>query len=163
MNPQIQPHLIPPRRGFTLIEIMLALLVITIGAVAVIGLLGTSLDTSAKSHDDLNIVGFSDLVLNHCHAVEFGSLPTSGNLNITNYAGEAVALQIGALSAQPFENRVSDADGTIQSRFAVTYQLDIIQTENPDIKTVTLQVYPGYSTNDNPRTFYTEIYNWTDK
>ena len=152
------------KQGFTLIEIILALLVVSIGVVAAIGLLGTSLDTSAKARDDLHIVGFADLVLNHIHAMdEYSAIPTTGgNLTITNYAQEAVSIQTD--NHAQFENRVIDAGDKIRSTFTLTYLLEIERSANtPDVKTISLQVWPGYATNGTPRIFHTEVYNWTDK
>ncbi|VGO23038.1 type II secretion system protein [Pontiella sulfatireligans] len=139
------------KRGFTLIEIMLALLVITVGIVAASGLLGTSLDSAAKSHDDLNIVSFSDMVLNYCHAVtNWSELPPDGTLAVPDYDGGTFNLQQGSL--ERFECPA----------YTVSYKLEA-QTHGPSIKALTLQLWPGYTSNGTARVFYTEIYNWADK
>ncbi|WP_372807391.1 prepilin-type N-terminal cleavage/methylation domain-containing protein [Pontiella sp.] len=152
-----------PRRsnGFTLIEIMLALLVVTIGVVAVVGLLSSSLDSASKTHEDLNVVCFADLVLNYCHAVEdFADLPTTGSLSLPGHDTEDVILRLGAQDV--FTATLPLSQLTLLSEpqeYTVTYQLDIA-ADGAHIKTVSLQVWPGYETAGTPRRFYTEIYNW---
>jgi prepilin-type N-terminal cleavage/methylation domain-containing protein len=139
--------------GFTLIEIMLALLVVTIGILTTIGLLGTSLDSSAKSHDDLNVVSFADLVFNYCHSEpNWDSIPTRESFNIPDYDQSMATIQIGSVSQ--FDCQLSDL-GTL---YTVSYLLDI-QSEG-NIKKMNLQVGPGYDTSAAPRIFYTELYNW---
>ena len=145
------------KRGFTLIEIMLALLVITIGIVAVTGLLGTSLDSSAKSHDDLNVVSFADMVFNYLHSVtNFAEIPTAGTVQIPDYAEGMADISIGTLSE--FTCQVPTPGGLSQE-YTVSYAFDA-QVRGNDVKEFTLRVWPGYGTNGNPRIFYTEIYNW---
>ncbi len=143
--------------GFTLIEIVLALLVVTVGIVAMTGLLATSLDTSTETQDDLRIVGFAELVLNHLHArSDFGSIPASGTLAISDYAGGTANLEIGP--ATPFEYRLPGATGAEAVRYPLTYRLAIRAAGN--ILEVLLEVWPGYGTAGNPRIFYTELYDW---
>jgi prepilin-type N-terminal cleavage/methylation domain-containing protein len=142
-------------QGFTLIEIMLALLVVTIGIVATIGLLGTSLDTSAKSHDDLNIVSFADMVFNYCHSeTNWNSIPSSGNLTVPDYDLGTEPLQIGSLAQ--FTSQVPGSGNTPKT-YTVSYLLKIQPIGNT--KQLTLQVWSGPGTNNRPRTFYTELYN----
>jgi prepilin-type N-terminal cleavage/methylation domain-containing protein len=145
----------PPtrRNGFTLIEIMIALLVITVGIVAMTGLLGTSLDTSAKSHDDLHAVSFADMVFNYCHSVtNWDAIPTRGSLDLPDYDGGTTELQLDSLAQ--FTCSIPP-----QEVYTVSYLLGI-QQPTGSIKELTLQVWPGHGTNGTARTFYTEIYNW---
>jgi prepilin-type N-terminal cleavage/methylation domain-containing protein len=148
-------------KGFTLIEIMLALLVVTIGVVAMVGLLSSSLDSASKTHEELNVVSFADLVLNYCHAVEdFADLPTSGSLALPGHDTDGEILRLGAQA--PFTGTLPLSQLTLLSEpqeYTVTYQLDIAAA-GANIKTVSLQVWPGYDTTGSPRRFYTEIYNW---
>jgi prepilin-type N-terminal cleavage/methylation domain-containing protein len=143
--------------GFTLIEIMLALLVITIGVVAMTGLLGKSLDTSAKSHTDIDVVSFADLVFNYSHSLtNFSAIPTAGTFTIPGYNEDLVDIQVGTLSQ--FTCQVTGYGSTPHEAYTVSYRLDIAAAGN--IKELTLQVWPGFNTNGQPRRFYTEIYNW---
>lgn len=151
----------PNKHGFTLIEIMLALLVVTVGIVAITGVLGTALDTSAKSHDDLHVVGFADMVLNHYHAAtNWSEIPPEGSLEVPDYNAGTLNLQLDAL--QRFTCTVPGFGGTDKETYTVGY---VLHAEQParNVKTLSLQVWPGYSTNAAPRTFYTEFYNWADQ
>lgn len=146
--------------GFTLIEIMLALLVVAIGIVAMTGLLGTALDTSEKSHDDLDAISFADMVFNYYHSTtNWNGIPPDGEWTVPDYNGGTVDLRTG----QPFTCKIQGFVATnLEEPYTVSYILHATQPE-PDIKALTLQVWPGYATNGTPRTFYTEIYNWVDK
>lgn len=149
------------KAGFTLIEIMLALLVVAIGIVAMTGLLGTSLDTSAKSHDDLNIVSFADMVFNYYHSVtNWSEIPPDGPLAVPDYDGGTFNLQLDSLDQ--FNCQAAGFGGQSPDRYTVTYMLNT-QMRGQNIKELTLQVWPGYATNGTPRTFYTEIYDWVGK
>ncbi|VGO12074.1 hypothetical protein PDESU_00624 [Pontiella desulfatans] len=145
--------------GFTLIEILLALLVITIGVVAITGVLGSSLDATAKTHSDLDAVCFADLVLNYCQAADFDAIPTSGSLSLPDHEQSDVSLSLGAVAQFPGRlPRSTITFGGQAQEYTVTYRLDIVADGN--VKAVTLQVWPGFSANGTSRTFYTELYNW---
>ena len=148
------------KRGFTLIEILLALLVLTIGIVSVVGVLSTALDTNVKARDDLDMVSFADMVLNHCHAItNWNSIPTSGTLSLKDYNENAQNLSIvPPYTPARYTSQSILSNGSTNERYTVTYELDIQQSG--DIKTVTLKVWPGYNSSGQPRLFQTEIYNW---
>lgn len=146
------------KRGFTLIEILLALLVLTIGIISVVGVLSTALDTNVKARDDLDMVSFADMVLNHCHGIEdWNSIPNSGNLTLKDYSENDLILLIGPPAAL-YTSRSTLSDSSTIDRYTVTYELDIQQSGNRKI--VTLKVWPGYNSTGKPRLFQTEIYNW---
>ncbi len=137
------------KRGFTLIEIMLALLVVTVGIVAMVGLLSNSLDSSAKSHDDLHAVAFADLVLNYFHSVtNWSEIPPAGPWTVPGYEGGTVNLNDGRFTGQSGEGE-----------YTLTYAFTAA-SPSPSLKELTLKVWPGFGTNGLPRTFHTEIYNW---
>lgn len=143
--------------GFTLIEIMLALLVITIGVVSSIGLLGNALDSSKKAHDDLNIISFADLVLNYCQSLDnFNDLPSTGTLQIPDYSQRMTSLKIGDVAR--FTCMVPGFAGTPKETYVVSYKFNILT--DGKVKALSLKVWPGYDINRPPRVFYTEIYNW---
>ena len=150
-----RPNLEKNRSGFTLIEILLALLVIMIGVVTMAGLLGSSMDAGTKASDDLHIVSFADMVLNHCHATAWDNL-TPGSLTLKDYAGNPATLTTG--TTDRFSSEAIGKDGRSSERFTVSYQLSI--QVNGHVKTVTLRVWPGYDITGTPRIFHTEIYNW---
>lgn len=145
------------QQGFSLLEIMIALLVVSVGVVAIIGLLSTSLDSSAKAHDDLNAVSFADMVFNYCHASDWSDIPTSEKILIPDYSSNTNKLVIGKVT--PFESSAPNVTGTIQNIYSLTYHLHIAEYDNT--KELTLQIWPGLSTNGSKRIFYTEIYNWS--
>lgn len=145
------------KRGFTLMEILLALLVVSIGIVSVIGLLSSTLDTTLKARDDLHTVSFADMVLNHFQAVgDWSSLPTAGTVKLRDYNETDITLAIG--STEQFTVLSEGKDDTSRERFTITYKLDIEQ--NGNTKTVTLQIWPGFTEEGSPKIFQTEIYNW---
>ncbi|MDF7800475.1 prepilin-type N-terminal cleavage/methylation domain-containing protein [Pontiellaceae bacterium B1224] len=141
--------------GFTLIEILLALLVVTIGVVTMAGLLGSSLDAGDKASKDLHVVSFADMVLNHCHAEDWENL-MPGTLTLKDYAGNSTTLTTG--TTDHFSSEAVGKDGRSIERFTVSYQLNIQKSGR--VKTVTLRVWPGYDINGTPRIFHTEIYDW---
>ncbi|QBG46188.1 hypothetical protein EGM51_01755 [Verrucomicrobia bacterium S94] len=146
--------------GFTLMEILLTLLVISIGVVSLIGLLVSTLDTHHRTRDDLHIVSFADLVLNPLHSVDWNilsSLPES--ITLPDYDGTAVDIETG--STARFTSFAEGRNGTAAERFTVTYQLDLAHNRNSI--TAELKVWPGYTAEGNPRIFQTRIYNWRKK
>lgn len=145
MTPRETNAILGKRLGFTLLEIMLALLIIMIGVVAMSGLLGSSLDTAAKSHDDLTVVGFADLVLNYCNTLEFDQLE-AGLFDVPDSNGDPINLRIGSIE------QYKTIDGEI-----ISYRLNRKTTAN--VVALSLEVWPGPTTTQ-PRLFYTEIYNW---
>lgn len=145
------------RGGFTLLEIVLSLLVVSVGVVASIGLLSTSLGTAARAHEDLDVVSFADLVFNYAHAVtNRNELPISGSLRIPDYNEGTAELPLNSLNR--FTCMAPGSDGPAE-RYTVTYRLAISPAPFSErIRQLTLDVWPGYSTNGPPRRFYTEVY-----
>jgi prepilin-type N-terminal cleavage/methylation domain-containing protein len=144
-------------RGFTLIEILLALLIISIGVVSVAGLLSATIDSGSKAHDDLEVVAFADMVFNHCLAeTDWNALPTFGNLTLFDFDETPVTLTLG--SPQTFSMLLTGKDGISIERKVFTYTFNI--TTSGSRKILTLQVWPGLNTTTTPRLFQTECYNW---
>lgn len=145
-------------RGFTLIEVLLALLIVTTGIVTLSGLLSSSLDSDARSRNDLQAVAFADLVLNHLHAAEsWEAIPTTGVWSVPNYNGDPTLVTLGTKSL--FTAVANGRDGASRERFSSLYLLDI----NPEgrIKTVTLRIWPERRTRGKPRVYTTSIYDWS--
>lgn len=148
------------KTGFTLMEILLALLVISIGVVSIIGLLVSTLDTNHRTRDDLHIVSFADLVLNHLHSADWTALSAlPGSFSLPDYDGTTVDIETG--STTRFTSFSEGRDGTAAERFTVTYQLELARDRNSI--TAELKVWPGYTAEGNPRLFQTRIYNWRNK
>ncbi|MDF7809172.1 prepilin-type N-terminal cleavage/methylation domain-containing protein [Pontiellaceae bacterium B12219] len=145
------------RRGFTLIEILLALLIISVGVVSVAGLLSATIDSGSKAHDDLEVVAFAEMVLNHCQAeTDWNALPISGNLTLFDYDETPVSLSLGSL--QQFSMTLAGKAGSSVERGVLSYILTITASGNRKI--ISLQVWPGLNTTETPRVFQTECYNW---
>lgn len=143
------------KTGFSLIEILLALLVITLGVVTMAGLLGRSIESGTRASNDLHIVSFADMVLNQCHAEGWDHV-TPGSLTLKDYAGNTVSLSTGA--AARFSSEAVGKDGRTSECFTVSYRLSI--QESGRVKRITLHVWPGYTMTGTPRIFHTEIYDW---
>ena len=145
------------QNGFSLIEILLALLVVSVGILSITGLLGTALDSSTKAHSDVELVSFSDMIFNYCHSTtNWSGIPISGSINVPGYDSQSANIRIGSLDR--FTCKASDSGGGTKGIYTVSYILNA--SESGNMKTLSLRVWPGYSTNGPSRTFYTEIYNW---
>ena len=68
------------RAGFSLIEVALALLVVSIGLVAAVGMLPGSLDNSKRASDDTQAALFADYVLNSLR-----TLASATNVAVTRW------------------------------------------------------------------------------
>lgn len=144
------------KKGFSMMEILLALLVVSIGVVAMIGLLSSSLDGSAKAHDDLHVVSFADMVFNYCHsATNWDDIATEGTIRLPDYSGVDQTITIGSVAR--FDCEVPNNEGVITKIYTLSYLLNIEKFSHT--KELSLRIWPGFSTNATERIFYTEIYN----
>ena len=157
------------RGGFTLVEVALALLVISVGIVVVVGLFPAGLQTNKAAIDDTRMAMFAEEVLNGVRAVA-GEAPWT-YLDNSSFRLPAPAPDLwdpGILSdleIVPGEVRVNkyvfssaiygDADLTA---YAMRYRLDF-EDIDPMTKGVTLQVWASERGPllDDGRVFYTEI------
>ena len=144
------------KTGFTLMEILLALLIISIGIVSIIGLLTSTLGAGSKARDDIHIVSFADMVLNQLHTKEWTTL-SAGSIAITDYDEQTLTITPGTQSQ--YTLRIRGKDGQSQDRFTVTYQLDL--GGGNDFIEATLLIWPGHQATGEPKVFQTEIYNWS--
>ena len=150
------------KTGFSLVEIILSLLVVSIGIVAMLGLLGSTLDSSGRTRADLHAVSFADMVINYCSSSDdWDEISTSGFLTLPDYTGAMTALAIG--SAAQFQCFQPGSGTNNTETFTVTYLLHVTETAPGQTKQLSLSVWPGFTTNGPPRVFFSEIYNWTDK
>lgn len=146
--------------GFTLIEILLALLVVTVGLMSVTGLFATALGVSHQSQEDLNAVSFADMVLNYCHAeTNWNRISTSGEILIPGYNLTTGNLRLDSVAQ--FTCQTPGSGSAAQTGYTVTYLLHISAGDR--VKELTLEVWPGSGTNNTSRVFYTELYNWVDR
>jgi prepilin-type N-terminal cleavage/methylation domain-containing protein len=143
--------------GFTLLEIMLALLVISIGIVSMIGLLSSSVDSSAKSHQDITAVTFADMILNYCHAEGFDALPTDTGLTFIDPNGRSAFMAYNSM--ETYTGELPGFGNALSQEYIVSYRMQV--TEWTNTKSIHLEVWPGISTSTvEPHHFYTEMYNW---
>lgn len=150
------------KSGFSLIEIILALLVVAIGITAMLGLLGSTLDSSSRTRDDLHMTSFADLVINYCHSQpDWDQIKTSNTLSLPDYTGTQVDLLIDTVA--PFTCNLPASTTNSVETYTLTYLLHITEAVPRKTKRISLSVWPGYSTNSRPQVFYTELYNWTDQ
>lgn len=145
------------KRGFTLVEISLALLVVAIGVLSVGGLIASALDSAKATSDDLAVGGFADMLFNYYRTLPDwnGVPPTTGRPAVPGYDGATVRIVLDA--AQRYTNRIA-SNTTTQEVGVLTYRLRA--RESGPLKTLDLEVWPGLATNAAPRTFHTEIFDW---
>jgi prepilin-type N-terminal cleavage/methylation domain-containing protein len=145
----------PRTTGFSLIEILLALLVISVGVVSMIGLMSSTLDSTGKARSDLEAVEFADMVFNYYHATtNWNDIPPDGNSTLPDYNGNWVDL-----TEEEYTLPLAGSDGQTADRYTLTYRFT---ADHPatHLKRLNLQIWAGYGTNGPSRTFYTELYNW---
>jgi len=103
-------------RGFTLVEVVLALGIATIGLVSILGLLNAATDAEGSAGHDTTLVAMSDYVLNELHTTPFDALwsedptqnwsaaPTTGT-NIPDtifyFTNEGAALSLSEAGTNP--------------------------------------------------------------
>lgn len=149
------------KKGFTLIEISLAILIISVGVLSVIGLTGAALDTSKRMNDDLNAISFSDMVFGYFNSLtNWNEIPpdVSFPVDIPDYDGGTYRLE----SSGQFENIVAPrfAGNADITTYTVTYRIQAEEPVSGELKTLDIDVWPGYSEEGRPRKFHTEFYNW---
>lgn len=154
------------RRGFTLVEVALALLVVSIGIMSLFALFPRGLESGTNAINEMRAAAFAEDVFAAYRAVSvtrpWSSLDTA-QIERPAWAQwrgqDGVKIRPG--TAQPqvlrFKPMGLAADFT---EFALRYRLSL-GDDGPTLKTLSLEVWPGeFGTTDNPFVFYTEIYNW---
>jgi type II secretory pathway pseudopilin PulG len=149
--------------GFTLMEIALALLVISIGVLAIIGVMSSSLEAANKSIDDTHAAMFADDILHGFQALgsidweglEGRSLPPPAETMWEGTAGQRIEAN-GGWQTIVYESAY--VEGLID--YAVQFNLDIRpDSTRRDVKTMRLEVVSGeFADRTNPLVFYTEVF-----
>jgi len=142
--------------GFSLVEITLAMLVISVGLLTVFGLFGASLQTNAASLDDTVAATFADQVFNGMRA-RYGenTVPVAMGSGFWQGGNESINVQSGARGQHRFT--YGDID---------YYDLNYSITRRPlgaKAQEVVLRVWWGRDVPTAPataRTFYTRIYHF---
>ncbi len=155
-----------PGAAFSLIEVMLALMVVSVGMLAILGLFPMALDQNARAVANSHAALFADEVLSGLHACaddNWASLnanlaipvaaadvwgePVSGPYMTNRFTGANVATNIYKLY-----------EDTNIVNHALRYRLALVT--NGDIKAATLWVWSGqYGVTSAPIVFYAEFFN----
>lgn len=150
--------------GFTLTEIILALLVVSIGILSVIGIVTNALDSSKRMADDINAISFADMVFGYFSTcTNWSDIPPNGqnSIIIPGYNDDDITIEIGQNDDFTCQS-LPKFGTTVIDNYTVNYT---ITTDSPDahVKTMHIEVRPGFSQTGRPRSFYNEFYNWADK
>lgn len=164
------------RKGFTLVEIALALLVISIGLLALFGLFPVGLEANKAALDETRAALFAEEVLNGVRAQ--ASLQPwndiTDNIRLPPpspdvwYQPENLRVEVTGGDSETFRTLVFEKLGTREiggSRqryrdFGIRYRLEIEDIPRNDYrKAVRLMVRPGEFGSTNTFVFYTELYN----
>lgn len=156
------------RVGFTLVEIALALLVVSVGAMAILGLFPAGLEANQRAIGETRAALFAEDVLNSYRAAS-RRIPWQ---DLDSYSAPAVAATMWS-SPDDLAIRVNTpGDNTVHVNvyalfddesiveFAVRYRLRM-EDVSPDIKQLRLEVWPGEFGQDDPdeaMVFLTELY-----
>jgi len=156
------------RRGFTLTEVVLAIMIITIGVLAAAGLIAESLANSKRTHDDMIAVSFSDMVFatmregiattnwsigEQLVVYEDNSLPNDATVVETS-GNQRRFYNVINLDRQKSFTPYSGTLGHM-TNYIVSYEIN----NNPTASGlgVEIRVWPGYDTSVRPRIFYNEF------
>jgi len=85
------------RRGFTLVEVMIGLMLLTIGLLAVTGLSSISVRTASRASEEGRYWGDAQEVIDSVMALGFG-IPTTGS---TTIRGRAISWTVGSSATAP--------------------------------------------------------------
>lgn len=157
------------RKAFTLVEISLALLVLSVGVLTAYALFPEGLRAGKAATDETQAALFSDMVFRSYRSaacfVRWNDLntyqvPVPGEGTVWNGTTRTKLIYPNA-GVQSYRNQARVA-GVDVDELAIRYRLDIADIA-PRIKGLTLHVWPGLfgaspSTAD-AMSFYTEIYN----
>ncbi len=127
----------PQPRAFSLIEVVLALGVAAVALVAIIGLLGVSVNTSGSAGHDTLLVAMSNGVLNDLRGAEFDALWKDTPRTQKSPTAPSPGV-VWADSTYFFSNEGALVDAARKADFATTYQCVVKKTPDP-----TSQLTPG--------------------
>lgn len=148
------------RGGFSLVEVALALLVVSVGLVAAVGMLPGSLDNSKRATDDTQQALFADYVLNTVRAL---AASTSAVPRWTDVNNDYLQIQIAAPDMWDQGKTMVLAPGkgpqtlVFKSKFlpemeesTIIYDLNIVvDPATNSMKRVDLKLYSGSVQNTN--------------
>ncbi len=158
--------------GFTLVEVALALLVLSIGLLALFGLFPTGLQMNKQAIDETQAAMFAEEVLNGVRAQaatqRWDRIRTSIRLPPVApdmwYQPDSLEVVVDlqgnwrTLRYQKLGTRAIDGERQRYLDYGVRYKLEILDV-SPSRKAVRLHVRPGEYGTTNAYLFYTELYN----
>lgn len=154
--------------GFSLVEVALALVVVSIGLTAVFALFPHGTEANRRAIQDTQIGLFAEYVLNgfrmEADEVPWDSVVDSPSFSISALASDYAWESPSAISAGAGVKTLSykaKADSTIEE-MAFRYELRVSAVAGkPDVKALILRVWPGqYGLLVATNVFYTEVYNY---
>ena len=154
------------RAGFTLVEVALALMVISIGLMAIFGLFSTSLGFDRESKDDTYAAFFGEDILNSLRAVipemNWADITQQGKIRIEpsgrdNWL-EPNALRVEITDAWKLNKYINDETDERLPEYAIRDRLQIRKWDN--IGRAVLEVLPGeFGPTNAVKRFYIEFPN----
>lgn len=157
------------KRGFTLVEVSLALLVMSVGVLTAYALFPEGLNASKSASDDTQGALFADIVFRSYRAVATyrpwnqiatTQVPVPGYGTVWNGSG-ATATIIPGSTIQTYRN-VANVAGVAVDELALRYKLEFREITPNRRMAISLYVWSGLygSTSPNDALFYyTELYN----
>ncbi len=143
------------RRGFSLVEVALALLIVSVGLLATVGMLPGALDNSKKASEDTQQALFADYVLNTLRAL---AAATNQNPWSSFTTGPATPIPVAASSMWDSPNGLvitPDVVGTIGTYKWNPTPLHFRAAANPNIEELvlaySLTIEPVEPSSDNMR------------
>lgn len=166
-----------PRRrsaGFSLVEVALAMLVISVGVLAAVSLFPTSMDSNKKAIDDTQIGLYADYVMSTLQGYVANTNSTSRTWNtfVNSPAQIAVAAAADSMWEQPTNlllranNQVTQlrftAVGTDIEEMNLVARLQIVGSRDnpsPNVRRAVLEIWPFSVANTNGyRVYETDLY-----
>ncbi|MCX6997569.1 MAG: hypothetical protein NTV49_10895 [Kiritimatiellaeota bacterium] len=141
------------RAGFSMVEVALAILVLSVGLLAVFGLFADGLGANQKTIEDTQSALFADEVLNGFRAAALtNAWAAQPNITIPEIWKTPRDISYGVLNVRDYKysNNVT-AD--------YTYRYGLSTNAMGNVQGVTLTVYPGIG-GTTTNVFYTEVYNF---
>lgn len=158
--------------AFSLVEVALALLVISVGLAAVFALFPSGTDANRRAIQDTQIGLFADYVLNgfryEAEAVTWAEVNDSGGFSISPLAGVTGTDYVWSNPDRVTADRSKTeaiiyrvANSSIEE-MAFRYRLRVFDVAGKaNVKALVLEVWPGaYGLLTGTNVFYTEVYNY---
>ena len=151
-------------RGFSLVEVTLALMVVGVGMLAILGMFPAGLDQNARSISDTHAALFAQEV--------FSSLRAQAETNWQEIGQDVISLPIAASNNWHPSSQISiwlddilttniycHPDNPAIVDHAFRYRITLATNEAGTIKSAFLRFYPGkFGQTNNPTVFYSEFY-----